>query len=144
MRYSGAPRLQRTLRRLRHDTDMLRRAGREIGNGALPAGVATPWCQAAESAARTLSGIEGLLADEDIPRDFDTLAPAYLGALKDIRKSGKAATLPSATLRRMFEIGFTLDQLRRDVGDMIEIAREIPKSRPGLVATMKGWTSVRG
>ncbi|MFZ1467575.1 MAG: hypothetical protein WAT09_01210, partial [Paracoccaceae bacterium] len=69
---------------------------------------------------------------------------AYLGALKDIRNSGKAAMLPSATLRRMFEIGFTQDQLRRDVGDMIGIAREVPKPRPGLVATMKGWWSARG
>ncbi|WP_166434086.1 FUSC family protein [Roseovarius spongiae] len=78
-----------------------------------------------------------LLVGEDAPEDFDTLSPAvraYLGALEDIRKSGEVPMLPPATLRRMFGIGFTLDQLRRDIGDMIEIAREVPKPRPGLLA----------
>lgn len=137
-RYSGTPRLLRTLRRLRHDTDMLRRAGRDIGTDALPASIAAPWCEAAE----TLRGIERLLAGGKVPGDFDTLTPAvraYLGALEDIRKSAEAATLPPATLRRMFGLGFTLDQFRRDIGDMIEIAQEVPKPRPGLVAAMRGW-----
>ncbi len=146
-RYSGTPRLLRTLRRLRHDTDMLRRAGRDIGSDALPASISAPWCKAAESAAKTLRGIERSLAGEDVPDDFDTLSPAvraYLAALEDIRKSGEAATLSTATLRRMFGIGFTLDQLRRDIGDMIEIARDAPKPRPGVVAAIKGWRSARG
>ncbi|SMD09511.1 FUSC family protein [Primorskyibacter flagellatus] len=146
-RYSGTPRLLRALRRLRHDTDMLRRAGRDISSDALPASIATPWCEAAGSAAKTLRGIERLLAGGKVPEDFDTLTPAvraYLGTLEDIRKSGEAATLPPATLRRMFGIGFTLDQFRRDIGDMIEIAQEVPKPRPGLVAAMKGWRSARG
>lgn len=145
-RYSGTPRLLRTLGRLRHDTDMLRRAGRDISSDALPASIAASWCKAAKSAAETLHGIERLLAGGKVPADFDTLTPAvraYLGALEDIRKSGEAARLSPATLRRMFGIGFTLDQLRRDIGDMIEIAREVPKPRPGVVAALKGWRSAR-
>jgi hypothetical protein len=64
---------------------------------------------------------------------------AYLDALEDIRKSAEAATLPPAPLRRMFGIGFTLDQFRRDIGDMIEIVQEVPKPWPGLFAAMSGW-----
>ncbi|WP_158234177.1 FUSC family protein [Oceaniglobus indicus] len=146
-RYAGAPRLLRTLRRLRHDTDMLRRAGRDISRDALPASIDAPWCKAAHSAAETLLGVSRLLAGEDVAEDFDTLGPAvrvYLAALEEIHKSGEAATLPPATLRRMFGIGFTLDQLRLDVGDMIEIARDVPKPRPGVVAAVTGWRSARG
>ncbi|MCI2394836.1 FUSC family protein [Aliiroseovarius sediminis] len=145
-RYSGTPRLLRTLRRLRHDTDMLRRAGRDISRDPLPPSVAAPWCEAAESAAKTLRGIERLLAGEGVPENFDTLTPAvrnYLNALEDIRKSGEATTLPPAVLRRMFGIGFTLDQFRRDAADMIEIARGVPKPRPSPVAAVKAWWSPR-
>lgn len=143
-RYSGALRLLRTLRRLRHNTDMLRRAGRETGSDALPANIAAPWRLAAESASQTLRGVARILAGEDVNQDFDTLTPAvrsYLNALEDMRKSGEAATLPPATLRRMFGIGFTLDQLRRDAADMIEISRKVPKPRLGLVAALKAWWS---
>ncbi|MCA8868308.1 MAG: FUSC family protein [Rhodobacteraceae bacterium] len=144
--YSGALRLLRTLRRLRHNTDMLRRAGREVGSDTLPASIAAPWRLAAESAAQTLCGIARILTGEDVSEDFDTLTPAvrsYLNALEEMQKSGEAAALPPATLRRMFGIGFTLDQLRRDAGDMIEISREVPKPRPGPVVTVKAWWSAR-
>ena len=145
-RYSGTPRLLRTLRRLRHDTDMLRRAGRDIGTDTLPASIAAPWCEAAESTAETLRGIERLLAGGKVPEDFDTLTPAvraYLDALEDIRKSAEAATLPPATLRRMFGIGFTLDQFRRDIGDMIEIAQEVPKPAGARLRGASDLTSCR-
>lgn len=145
-RYSGAPRLLRTLRRLRHNTDMIRRAGRGAGSDALPASIATPWRLAAESVAQTLGDIARILDGEDVPEDFDTLTPAvrnYLNTLDEISKSGEATTLSPATLRRMFGIGFTLDQLRRDAGDMIEISREVPKPRPGVVATLKAWWAGR-
>ena len=60
------------MRGLRHDTDMLRRAGREIGGNALPASIAAPRCQAAESAARTLralqDGVRGALTTFRNPR----------------------------------------------------------------------------
>lgn len=145
-RYSGAPRLLRTLRRLRHNTDMLRRAGRGAGSDALPAGLIAPWRQAAESVAQTLDGIAHILGGENVPEGFDTLTPAvrnYLNTLDKMRKSGEAAQLSPATLRRVFGIGFTLDQLRRDVADMIEISRKVPKPRPGVVATLKAWWARR-
>ncbi|WP_281982624.1 FUSC family protein [Thalassorhabdomicrobium marinisediminis] len=146
-RHVGAPRLLRTLRRLRHNTDMLRRAGRDIGDDALPESIAAPWCHAAGAAAQTLNSIAALLAGEKVPEDFDTLTPAvraYLGTLEEIRKSGETATLPPATLRRMFGIGFTLDQFRRDIGDMIEIAQEVPKPRPGVLTALQGGLRGRG
>lgn len=145
-RYSGAPRLLRTLRRLRHNTDMLRRAGRDVGGDALPRSIAVSWRRAAESAAETLSGIADMLAGEDVSADFDTLTPAvrnYLSTLEEMRKNGETVTLPPATLRRMFGIGFTLDEFRRDAADMIEISQKVPKPRPGLLAILKTWRSAR-
>lgn len=140
--FSGAPRLLRTLRRLRHDVDMLRRAGRETGSEELPDRIAAPWRRAGESAAQTLNGIAQILAGQDVPEDFNTLAPAvrnYLTTLDEMRKSGEAARLSPVILRRIFGIGFALEQLRRDIGDMIEVSKAVPKARLGIAVIVKGW-----
>lgn len=139
-RHAGAPRLLRTLRRLRHDVDMLRRASREAGGDALPDCLVASWRRAGESGAETLDGIARALAGHEVGADFDTLAPAvrdYLAALDDLRQSGEIAGMPPATLRRIFGIGFTLEQFRRDVGDMIEISAQMPKARAGAAAILK-------
>jgi hypothetical protein len=131
---SDGGRLLRTLRRLRHDIDMLRRAAREGGSDVLDQPAAQPWFRAAESGAATLSRIGRILAGERAPEDFNTLAGAvraYRAALDEMRRAGATRSLSTAALGRLFGIAFALEQLRRDLDDLIELSREItdPRSR---------------
>ena len=84
-------RLLRTLRRVRHDVDMLRRAAREAGSGALHEQITASWQRAAESGASTLRTIGRLLAGERVPEDVNTLATAvrdYRVAVDEPRRRG--------------------------------------------------------
>lgn len=125
-------RLLRTLRRVRLDVDMLRRAARGAGNDLLHEGAAPSWQSAAESGAWTLRSISRLLAGEPVPEDLNALPPAvrdYRAALEDMRKAGVTRSLPTAALARLFGIGFALDQLRRDLDDLIAVSREVSSPR---------------
>ncbi|WP_134725678.1 FUSC family protein [Paracoccus luteus] len=131
-RVSDGQRLLRTLRRVRHDVDMIRRAAREAGNVALHDCAAASWRHAVESAAATLQGICRLLAGQDVPDDFSTLASAvrdYRIAVEEMQRAGLTQTLPTADLGRLFGIGFALEQLRRDLDDLIELSREVSSPR---------------
>jgi uncharacterized membrane protein YccC len=124
----GAP-LLRTLRRLRHDIDMLRRAAREGGSGALDARVAESWFRAAESGAASLRRIGRLLAGDRMPMGRDTLEEAvrgYRAALDEMRRDGLMRALATAALGRLFGIEFALEQLRRDLSDLAALSTEIP------------------
>lgn len=118
-------RLLRTMRRVRHDVDALRRAAREAGVLQDPA--ASSWRRAAENGASTLRGIGRLLAGQHVPEDVDTLTPAvraYRAALDEMRRDGLTRSLSTAALGRLFGIGYGLEQLQRDLGDLIEVTRE--------------------
>lgn len=125
-------RLLRTLRRVRFDVDMLRRAAREAGSEVLHEGAAPSWQRATESGATTLQAICRLLAGQQVPEDFNTLASAvrdYRAAVEEMRRAGQTHSLSTAALGRLFGIGFALEQLRRDLDDLIEVSREV--SSPG-------------
>lgn len=130
------PRFLRTLRRLRHDVDALRRALREAGSDVLHERAAAPWRCAADAGASTLEGIAQLLDGQSLPDDFNSLGPAvrgYLNCLEEIRRSDLSFSLSPAMLQRMYGIGFALDQFRRDLDDMVEVARETQGRHPGRV-----------
>ncbi len=128
-------RLLRTLRRVRLDVDMLRRAARGAGNDVLHERAAVSWQSAAESGASTLRSICRLLAGQPVAENPNTLAPAvrdYRVAIEDMLRTGMTHSLPTAALARLFGIGFALDQLRRDLDDLIEVSGEVsnPRHRP--------------
>lgn len=116
----------RTLRRVRHDVDTLRRAAREAGIDAVHEHAAAPWQDAARSGAGTLRSIVRILAGEDVPGEVNTLAAAvrsYRSAVEEMRQAGMTHALSTEDLGRLFGIAFALDQLRRDLDDLIEVAR---------------------
>ena len=124
--------LLRTMRRLRHDIDMLRRAAREAGTDVLHEHVAQSWFRAAESGAAALRGAGQLLAGERAPEDFDALSDAvraYRGGLDEMRRAGLTRSLSTAALGRLFGIAFALDQLRRDLDELVDLSREIAGAR---------------
>lgn len=134
-RLAGVPdgqRLLRTLRRVRHDVTMLRRAAREGGEDAVHECAAAPWQLAAESSASTLRSVRQILAGRHLPEDFDTLATEarnYRSAIEDMRRAGLTDGLSTAELGRLFGISFALDQLRRDLDDLVEVAQETSSAR---------------
>src|SRR3546814_3873714 len=118
--------------RLRLDIDMLRRAAREAGSDVLHEHVAQSWFRAAESGAAVLRRTGDLLAGRHAPENVNTLADAvraYRGALDEMRRAGLMRPLPTAALGRLFGIGFALDQLRRDLDQLLELSREISGDR---------------
>lgn len=129
-RLAGVPdgqRLLRTLRRVRHDVDMIRRAAREAGTDVVHECAAASWERAAQSGASTIRSIRRFLAGEHVPGDFNTLKVSvrdYRTGLDDLRRTGVTNSLSTAELARLFGIGFALDQLGRDLDDLIEAARE--------------------
>jgi uncharacterized membrane protein YccC len=127
----GEP-LLRTMRRLRHDVGMLRRAAREAGQDALHEHVAKHWLCAAQTGAATLRRVGQVLAGQQAPDDSNSLAQAvraYRVAVDEMRQAGMTRSLSTAALGRLFGIGFALDQFRRDLDDLIERSREIFVSR---------------
>jgi hypothetical protein len=123
-----AGRLLRMLRRLRHDIDMLRRAAREGGSDVLNEPAAEHWLRAAESGSANLVAIGRILGGERAPEGFNTLAGAvraYRAALDEMRRAGATRSLSTAALGRLFGIEFALEQLRRDLDDLIELSREM-------------------
>ena len=106
---------------------MIRRAAREAGSDAVHDCAAASWQRAAENGASTIRSIRKFLAGEYVPDDFNTLREAvrdYRTGLEDMRRTGVTNSLSTAELARLFGIGFALDQLRRDLDDLIEAAKE--------------------
>jgi hypothetical protein len=136
-RLSGAldsHRMLRTLRRIRQDIDMLRRAAREGGNNAVHQCALASWRRAAESGAVTLRGISKLLSGEAESEDLSVVAKSlrdYRLAVDDMRRTEVTRSLSTSELIRLFGIGFALDQFRHDLNDLIEISQEIAQARIG-------------
>lgn len=120
-------RLLRTLRRIRHDVDMLRRAARGGGSDLLHDHVAAPWRQAALCGAATLRRMARCLDNDPAPEATETLAEAvgaYRAAVDEMRGDGSAQSLTTEELGRIFNLGFALEQFRRDLDDGIEVSAE--------------------
>lgn len=120
-------RILRTLRRLRHDIDMLRRTAREGGNDSLHECALSFWHKAADSGASALHAISRIFAGEEASYDSAALADSirdYRSALEDARRADFTPALSTEELGRLFGIGFALDQLRLDLEDLANVAGE--------------------
>lgn len=120
--------LFRTLLRVRHDVVMLRRVSAGPWHDAVRDQLAGPWADAARAAARRATELGDALAKRRPPVAEDTVADAlstYRAALEDVRRQGLTRPLAADEVGRLFGIGFALDQLRRDLGDLAARASEI-------------------
>lgn len=121
-------RMLRTLRRLRHDIDMLRRAAREGGNSAIHERALEAWRRAAESGALTLGKISRVLSGEKTIEDLRVSSDSirdYRRTVEDMRRTEITRSLSIGELSRLFGIGFALEQFRQDLNDLIEVSQEI-------------------
>lgn len=120
--------LLRTLLRLRHDVVMLRRAAGAPWHDSVRGQLAQPWADAVQAGAGRLQELGDALAGRRAPSRADTVAEAlgaYRVALDAVRRQGLTRLLDVDAVGRLFGIGFALDQLRRDLGDLAERAQEL-------------------
>ncbi len=120
--------LLRTLLRMRHDLVMLRRAVWEPGGGEMVREqLARPWASAVEAGAAALRDVGQALSGRRTPAGSGALAEAVgacTAAIGEMRRRDLTHALPSDTVGRMSGARFALDQLRRNLDDLIERARE--------------------
>lgn len=122
----------RTLRRVRHDVDMLRRAARGAGADALPDALAEPWRRATTGAAGALEQVEALLAGRPIagpPVPLEPIVRDFRDALDGMRQEGQTHAMATPELARLFGIKFALRQLARDLADLGDVAQDIAAPR---------------
>ena len=132
---SGLPDLMpllRTIRRLRHDIGILRRAAQETGNEAIDGRMADAWRRAIDEGAASLARTGRVLSGQDAVHDTEGLAQAvrgYRAALDEMRREGLTESLSTVALSRLFWTGFALDLFRRDLDELAERAAEIAAAR---------------
>jgi hypothetical protein len=87
---------------------------------------------AARAGAGRLKDLGEALAGQHAPARADAVAEAlgaYKAALDGVRRQGLTRRLSVDEVGRLFGIGFVLDQLRRDLDDLGERARELAAGR---------------
>jgi uncharacterized membrane protein YccC len=124
--------LLRTLMRLRHDVVMVRRAVGERELEALREHPAQTWSCAAGTGAAILRKLADALSAGRPPERSDAMATSigeYRAAIDEMRRSKLTRHLSTDTLWRLFGAGFALEQLRRDLDDLVERVGDFPAHR---------------
>lgn len=122
--------LLRTLTRLRHDVAMLRRAEVGVLHRMSDGQLAGPWAEVVTTAAASLDTLGVALGDGRVPGPDTRLATAleaYEAVVEQVREKGLTRVLTVDEVGQFFGIGFTLDQLRRDLDDLRQRAEEIAR-----------------
>jgi uncharacterized membrane protein YccC len=117
----------RTLRRLRHDLAILGRTMSEPLPGPVDGIMLKPITDLSATISEFLAGSAGAFAiRQPVPSlaDIDAAFALQSQAVTSIRQLGLSRALPDEELARIFGLGFALDQLRRDLGDVIERGAE--------------------
>lgn len=117
----------RTLRRLRHDLAILGRTMSEPLPGPVDGIMLKPITDLSAKISEFLAGCAGAFASrKPVPSlaGVDSAVAIQSQAVTAIRQQGLSRALPDEELARIFGLGFALDQLRRDLGDVIERGAE--------------------
>ena len=120
----------RTLRRLRHDLAILGRTMSEP----LPAAAApmlSPCLQAASAIAGFFAACGDAFAKAEPPPppgDLEAAFAAPAQAVAELRRQGALRELSDDDVTRVFGLGFALEQLRRDLQDLVDRGAELARS----------------
>lgn len=125
--------LLRTLLRLRHDLVMVGRAAAVPLPERFQSRLA-PWLvRISETTADYLRASAAALLARRGPRPLDAVEAAldgYAAEFAAIRREGLTRDLSDDAAERIFTLGFTLDQLRRDLNDLARCVAEFAQSLP--------------
>jgi len=120
--------LCRTLRRLHNDLAMIGRASLDPLPEPVRSTLAAPARDAAEAIAQFLRETGQAIAARSSPPTgalVEQRLTAYVAAVADLRQGGLTRTLPDDAVGRIFGLTFALEQLRANLGDLIDRAREM-------------------
>lgn len=115
--------LARTLRRLRHDVVMLGRAAAQPLPGQVAARLEPLLSEVGASARDYLrASADALIARREGPTSawVDFALAVYLADLTSLRRSGQLSGLPSVERERLFALGFVLQQLQHNLGELAQ------------------------
>ena len=124
----------RTLLRLRHDIVMIGRAAVVPLPETLQARLGPPLARAAETAVDYLRGSSAALIARRNPPPLDAVDAAFDGYEAEIaalRREGLTPDLPGDAVERLFALGFTLEQLRRNFEDLKQCVTDNAQSTIG-------------
>jgi uncharacterized membrane protein YccC len=123
--------LLRTLLRLRHDIVMIGRAAVAPLSDVLQARLGKLLERVAETAATYLRANSAALVARQDPAPLEPVEAAfnaYAGEVAALRSEGVTRDLGSDAMERLFALGFALEQLLRDLGDLARCVAEFSQS----------------
>jgi len=124
--------LLRTLLRLRHDFVMLGRAAAEPLPDAIQRRLGPLLLRIAESVADHLRRSAAALAARREPAPLEAAEAAFADCARTIaaaRDEGLTLSLPLDAAERLFTLGFALDQMRQNLGDLDRCVRDAARRR---------------
>ncbi len=119
--------LLRTLMRLWHDVTTIRRAVGKPGQEAFGDQSAQGWRSIAGAGATHLKALADAMANKRPPERSDAMTQAidaYRAAIDGMRRSEQTRHLTTDTLWSLIGTGFALEQLHRDLDDLVERIEE--------------------
>jgi len=123
----------RTSLRVRNDVIMLARAAIEPLPGMIGERLQSAIGGLATAGGVWLRGLSEAFATRAAPPpldNFDAALRTYRGEIAALRQDGTFRALPAETVGRIFALGFALDQLRENAGDLANRAAEFARPAP--------------
>ena len=127
----------RTLRRLRHDLAILGRTMVAPLPDPVGAMLIAPTLDAAAAISRFFNASAEAFAKGEPPPPLGELDAAFLAqsmAVTEMRRQGATRALPDDDLGRIYGLGFALEQLHRDLLDLVDRGAELAKQAPQTTA----------
>ncbi|HTJ27942.1 MAG TPA: FUSC family protein [Candidatus Limnocylindria bacterium] len=121
----------RTLRRVRHDLEMIGRASDHPLPQAVRGRLAEPHTRASGAIAEFLRGAADALAGRAAPPSLErveTALGALAAAVERLREDGISRPLSADDMGRLFGTAFAFEQLRNDLEDLANRAREFSRA----------------
>ena len=126
--------LCRTLRRLHNDLAMIGRASLEPLAEPVRSALAGPASDAAGAIALFLrGGGQAIMSRQPAPgmTELESKLTAYAAAVAELRRAHLTRDLPDEAVGRIFGLTFALEQLRLNLGDLADRARELASPARG-------------
>jgi hypothetical protein len=129
--------LVRTSMRLRHDLVMLIRASGEPMPAPIHGRLQPALARLSATGAGFLAEAAAALSARKPPpslQPFSEALEAYKAELESLRRDGLTRGLPGDIVGRLFSVGFGLEQMRQDLGDLESRINEFARPRPAGAA----------
>jgi uncharacterized membrane protein YccC len=124
--------LLRGLRRLRLDFAVIGRAGSAVLPDRVRPALLPPITRVTAALGEHLGALAEATRGRRAPPSLDAVADAvtaYTVAMRDLRKADQTRDLPEREAARIFTVGYALDELRRNLGEINERVAELARAK---------------